>query len=74
MLDYQKLKNVDLGVTTHTYSQRDTMLYALGIGMGMDTAEGPKLVVWLLETEKDARSCDCDGACPCPCPCVGACG
>src|SRR5580658_5498114 len=43
MLDYQKLKNLDLGIATHTYTQRDTMLYALGIGMGMDPLEATQL-------------------------------
>ena len=43
MLDYQRLKNVDLGVITHAYSQRDTMLYALGIGMGTDPLDAQQL-------------------------------
>ena len=43
MLDYQKLKNVDLGLVTHAYGQRDTMLYALGIGMGADPLDAQQL-------------------------------
>jgi len=43
MLDYHKLKNHDLGLVTHTYTQRDTMLYALGIGMGMDPLDAQQL-------------------------------
>lgn len=34
MLDYQAVKNWDFGDIRHTYTRRDTMLYALGIGMG----------------------------------------
>jgi acyl dehydratase len=43
MLDYQKLKSLDLGIATHTYTQRDTMLYALGIGMAMDPLDASQL-------------------------------
>jgi acyl dehydratase len=43
MLDYQKLKNLNLGVGSHRYSARDTMLYALGIGMGMDPLDPSQL-------------------------------
>jgi acyl dehydratase len=43
MLDYQKLKSLDLGVVTHAYTQRDTMLYALGIGLGMDPLDASQL-------------------------------
>jgi acyl dehydratase len=43
MLDYQKLKSLDLGIATHSYTQRDTMLYALGIGMGMDPLDATQL-------------------------------
>jgi len=43
MLDYQKLKNLDLGVITQTYSQRDSILYALGIGLGMDPLDPAQL-------------------------------
>jgi acyl dehydratase len=43
MLDYQKLKNLDFGVVTQTYTQRDTILYALGIGMAMDPLDAQQL-------------------------------
>lgn len=43
MLNYQKLKNLDLGIATHRYSHRDTMLYALGIGMAMDPLDATQL-------------------------------
>ena len=43
MLQYQKLKDLDLGASTQTYSERDTMLYALGIGMGMDPLDEQQL-------------------------------
>jgi acyl dehydratase len=36
MLDYQVVKNWDFGEILHTYTQRDVMLYALGVGIGMD--------------------------------------
>ena len=34
MLDYQAVKNWPFGEIAHSYTQRDTMLYALGIGLG----------------------------------------
>jgi acyl dehydratase len=36
MLDYQAVKSWDFGDIQHTYTQRDTMLYGLGIGLGFD--------------------------------------
>lgn len=36
MLDYRAVKNWDFGEIVQTYSQRDTILYALGIGMGVE--------------------------------------
>jgi acyl dehydratase len=43
MLDYQKLKNLEFGVVTHSYTQRDTILYALGIGFGRDPLDPQEL-------------------------------
>jgi acyl dehydratase len=36
MLDYQTIKNWPFAEVTHTYSERDTLLYALGLGVGSD--------------------------------------
>ncbi len=35
-IDYEKLKNRKFDEIVHTYSERDTMLYALGVGVGHD--------------------------------------
>jgi len=35
-IDYKKLKNREFGEVEHTYTSRDTMLYALGVGVGSD--------------------------------------
>ena len=35
-IDYQKLKNWKFEDVEHTYTERDTMLYALGLGFGAD--------------------------------------
>lgn len=43
MLDYQAVKNWDFGSIEHTYTQRDTMLYALGIGVGFDPMDEGQL-------------------------------
>jgi acyl dehydratase len=43
MLDYQAVKNWDFGDLSHTYSQRDTMLYALGVGLGADPMDAGQL-------------------------------
>jgi acyl dehydratase len=36
MIDYDVVKNWNFGEIIHAYTARDTMLYALGIGMGAD--------------------------------------
>jgi len=43
MIDYQAVKNWDFGEIRHTYTQRDTMLYALGIGMGSNPLDAGEL-------------------------------
>lgn len=43
MLDYQAVKNWNFGDLRHSYTQRDTMLYALGIGMGHDPLDPGEL-------------------------------
>lgn len=43
MLDYQVVRNWDFGEMVQTYTRRDTMLYALGIGMGADPLDGGQL-------------------------------
>lgn len=43
MLDYHQLKNLDLGSTTQTYTERDTMLYALSVGVGADPLDERQL-------------------------------
>jgi len=43
MLDYQAVKNWDFGEIVHPYTQRDTMLYALGIGLGADPLDERQL-------------------------------
>jgi len=43
MLDYQAVRNWDFGAIEHTYSQRDTMLYALGVGLGFDPLDTGQL-------------------------------
>ncbi|WP_028226349.1 MaoC/PaaZ C-terminal domain-containing protein [Paraburkholderia ferrariae] len=36
MLNYEAVKNYDFPEVTHTYTERDSILYALGIGFGAD--------------------------------------
>jgi acyl dehydratase len=43
MLDYEAVKNWDFGPLVHSYTQRDSMLYALGIGMGTDPLDEGEL-------------------------------
>ena len=53
MLDYEAVKGWDFEPIRHTYTQRDSMLYALGIGMGsdpMDESELPFVIEKSLET------------------------
>jgi len=38
-IDYDKLLNRRFPVVEHRYTRRDTMLYALGVGLGMDPME-----------------------------------
>jgi acyl dehydratase len=53
MLDYQSVKNWDFGAITHTYTQRDTMLYALGIGIGAQPLD-PGQLRFVLEQDLQA--------------------
>lgn len=43
MLDYQAVKNWNFGEISHAYAQRDTMLYALGVGLGGDPLDAGQL-------------------------------
>ena len=43
MLDYHTVKSWDFGDIKHTYSERDTMLYALGVGVGFDPMDAGQL-------------------------------
>ena len=43
MINYQAVRNWDFGDIVQPYNQRDTMLYALGIGMGADPLDEGQL-------------------------------
>ncbi len=43
MLNYDTVRNRDFGRIVHSYAQRDTMLYALGLGMGADPLDEGEL-------------------------------
>ena len=43
MLNYDAVKNWDFGEIVQTYSIRDSMLYALGVGMGADPLDRDQL-------------------------------
>ena len=43
MLDYHAVKNWDFGEVVHSYTPRDTMLYALGIGLGAQPLDAGQL-------------------------------
>ena len=43
MIDYQVARNWDFADIVHSYAVRDTMLYALGIGMGADPMDEAEL-------------------------------
>ena len=43
MIDYDKLKNWRSPPVRHSYTARDVMLYALGVGMGQDLLDRDEL-------------------------------
>ncbi|HQW09010.1 MAG TPA: MaoC/PaaZ C-terminal domain-containing protein [Steroidobacteraceae bacterium] len=42
-LDYQRLRSWPFGVIEHAYTEKDTILYALGVGLGMDPLDERQL-------------------------------
>ena len=42
-IDYQKLKHWPFPDVEHSYRARDTMLYALGLGLGADPMDAQQL-------------------------------
>ncbi len=53
MLNYDAVKNWDFGSIVQTYTERDSMLYALGLGIGADAVDGGQLQYVY---EKDLRT------------------
>ena len=53
MLNYDAVKNWDFGSIVQTYTGRDSMLYALGLGIGADAVDGGQLQYVY---EKDLRT------------------
>jgi acyl dehydratase len=43
LIKYSVLKNWDFGEIRHTYTERDTMLYALGVGLGSNPVDPKEL-------------------------------
>ena len=43
MIDYNAVKNWNFGEIKHAYTERDTMLYALGVGFGADPLDAGQL-------------------------------
>ena len=43
MLDYHAVRNWDFGDIRHAYTERDTMLYALGVGLGSNPLDAGQL-------------------------------
>lgn len=43
MIDYQRVRNLVLPDVRHTYTEQDTMLYALGIGLGENPCDKQQL-------------------------------
>lgn len=48
-LDYAKLKSMRIEPIRHTYTRRDTMLYALGVGVGADDPTAPGDLKYIYE-------------------------
>jgi hypothetical protein len=36
VIDYHRLKNWPFGEREHSYTEKDTILYVLGVGLGLD--------------------------------------